>query len=103
MLGLQKNNMQISDEIIKAVIPKDTKRITHKVLSKLGLCQLYRTKYVIEDVELFQKNFWTCLTDQQKLSLLLSEISEHREQINDLNNSVTNLEDKMNNLKLAFE
>jgi hypothetical protein len=95
--------MQISDEIINGVMPKDTKRITYKALSKLGLGHVYRTKYVLEDVDLFQKNFWTCLTDQQKFSLLLSEISEHREEINDLNNRVTYLEDKMSNLKLAFE
>jgi Cft2 family RNA processing exonuclease len=97
------SNMQISDEIINAVTPKDTKRITYRALAKLGLCHIYRTKYVIEDVELFQKNFWPCLTDQQKFSLLLSEISEHREEINDLSNSVVNLENKMNNLRLAFE
>jgi hypothetical protein len=95
--------MQISDEIINAVMPKDTKRITYRGLAKLGLCQIYRTKYVIEDVELFHKNFWPCLTDQQKLSLLLSEISEHREEINALRDSVASLENKMSNLKLAFE
>ena len=95
--------MQISDEILKAAVPKGTKRITASLLYKLGLQHIYRTKYVIEDVELFRKHVWSCLTDPQKLELLLSEISEHRQEIDELKNSVASLENKMSGIRLAFE
>jgi len=95
--------MQISDEIIKAAVPKGTKRITASVLYKLGLHQIYGAKYIIDDVELFHNHVWAYLTDQQKLELLLSEISEHRQEIDDLRNSVASLENKMSNVRLAFD
>jgi hypothetical protein len=95
--------MQISKETVLAVVPKGTKKITANVLRNLGLQHDYAAKYIIEDAELFQKSVWAYLTDQQKLELLLSEISEHRQEIDDLRNSVANLEYKMTKMRLSFE
>ena len=95
--------MQISKETILAVVPKGIKRITDSVLHKLGLHHIYAAKYIIDDVELFHKHVWACLTDQQKFEILLSEISEHRQEIDDLRNSVASLENKMSNVRLAFD
>lgn len=93
--------MNIPESIIKMYFLHGTKkRITQKLLSKLGL-YWDGSDYIVEDVNLFEEKIWLFLSDQQKLDLLLEQQTKHSSEMHELKNNLKRLEDRLDNLRIS--
>jgi hypothetical protein len=93
--------MKIDASILKSVCP-DRTRLTIKQISNLGLDCLYDDDYCITDTNMFINNFWCKLTEQQKASLFLAQLVKYDNTINDLENSIRSIENRLDNLKITY-
>lgn len=88
--------------MIRAAVPKGTKKITAKVLWALGLW-FDGNDYIVEDIILFEQKVWLFLNDQQKFDLLLSQQVQHTSEISELKSGLERLEHRLNNLRVSFK
>ena len=93
--------MKIDKSILKSIHPKHG-RLSVKLIENLGIEILSFNEYRITNDDAFIKNFWSKLSEEQKVSLFLTQLVEYDESINELKNSLRTIEDRLDNLKITY-
>ena len=93
--------MKIDKEIIKSIYPNHRK-VTTKLINDLGIDCVSYDQYVITNNNIFIKNFWSKLNEEQKTGLFLTQLVEHNNDIDDLKNRLSSIEEKLLNLKITY-
>jgi hypothetical protein len=93
--------MKIDKSILKSIYPNHG-RLSVKLIENLGIEIISFNEYRITNADTFSKNFWSKLSEEQKVSLFLTQLVEYDESINELKNSLRTIEDRLDNLKITY-
>lgn len=93
--------MKIDKSILKSIYPNHG-RLSVKLIENLGIEIISFNEYRITNAATFIKNFWSKLSEEQKVSLFLTQLVEYDESINELKNSLRTIEDRLDNLKITY-
>ena len=81
-------------------MPKTAKKITTKVLTDLGVF-FDGNDYIVENRPLFEEKVWIFLTQQQKLDLLLDELSAMGIKLEDVARNQERIDRTLDNLTIT--